>query len=58
MGSDGMVAIAPGQSLSLRLAKGFDKRSSKLERASTSGTGPSIDIEVSLICENMVSINC
>ena len=58
MGSDGMVAITPGQSLSLRFAKGFDKRASKLERASTSGAGPSIGIEVSLNCYNIPLINC
>lgn len=49
LGSDGMVAVVPGHSLSLRFGKGFDKRASKLERGvSASGVGPSIGIEVRL----------
>lgn len=44
---DAMVAIPPGQSLSLRFGKGVDKRSSRFERGSSvSGVGPSIGVEV------------
>jgi len=45
-----MVAVAPGQNLSLRFGKGIDKRASKLDRGSSaSGMGPSIGIEVRLV---------
>ncbi|XP_068741113.1 intermembrane lipid transfer protein VPS13A-like [Montipora capricornis] len=46
-GSDGMVAIAHGQSLSLRLGKRFDRRVSRFERGgSISGSGLTVGIEV------------
>ena len=45
-----MVAIPPGQNLSLRFGKEVDKRSSRFERGSSvSGVGPSIGVEVRLV---------
>ncbi|XP_066022142.1 intermembrane lipid transfer protein VPS13C isoform X9 [Pocillopora verrucosa] len=45
---DGMVTMLPGQSLSLRFAKGIHKRTSRYERANSTsgGGGPSIGVEV------------
>ena len=43
-----MVTVLPGQSLSLRFAKGIHKRTSRYERANSAsgGGGPSIGVEV------------
>ena len=43
-----MVTVLPGQSLSLRFAKGIHKRTSRYERANitSGGGGPSIGVEV------------
>ena len=43
-----MVTMLPGQSFSLRFAKGIHKRTSRYERANitSGGGGPSIGVEV------------
>ena len=47
IGDDGLIALPPGQSLSLRFAKGVDRKRSRYDRgSSSSGVGPSIGIEV------------
>ncbi|XP_022794312.1 vacuolar protein sorting-associated protein 13A-like [Stylophora pistillata] len=45
---DGMVTMLPGQSVSLRFAKGIHKRASRYERVNSTsgGGGPSIGVEV------------
>ena len=51
-----MIAILPGQSLSLRFRKGVDGKSSRFERGSSvSGVGPSIGVEVRLVVQWNIS---